>query len=214
MDRRHLKTRSAAWAQKSAAIVASSGISPNQISLLSVVFAAALIPLGYASRSAPGYMALAALFIQMRLLCNMLDGMVAVEHQKSSPTGDLYNDVPDRFADILILMGASLAIPDRGFAVEAIHLGWAASVVAALTAYVRVLGKSLGAKTYFIGPMAKQHRMFFVTLAFIAEFFLAGGRFAGLVMYSTLILISLGALAGFFRRLVLVAKDLNAGAGL
>jgi phosphatidylglycerophosphate synthase len=32
--------------------------------------------------------------IQLRLLCNMLDGMVAVEHKMHSKTGELYNEVP------------------------------------------------------------------------------------------------------------------------
>ena len=32
-------------------------------------------------------------------------------------------------------------------------------VLAVMTAYARVLGRSLGSGIYFIGPMAKQHRM-------------------------------------------------------
>ena len=43
-----------------------------------------------------GWLVLAALGIQLRLLCNMLDGMVAVEHGRATPVGALYNDVPDR----------------------------------------------------------------------------------------------------------------------
>ena len=35
--------------------------------------------------------------VQCRLLCNLFDGMVAVEGGKRSPNGDLYNDMPDRF---------------------------------------------------------------------------------------------------------------------
>ena len=44
-------------------------------------------------------------------------------------------------------------------------LGWCAAVLAVLTAYVRVLGGSLGVTQHFIGPMAKQHRMFTLTIA-------------------------------------------------
>jgi hypothetical protein len=43
-------------------------------------------------------------------------------------------------------------------------LGWAAAVAALFTAYVRLLGGSLGATEHFIGPMAKQHRMFTLTI--------------------------------------------------
>ena len=44
-------------------------------------------------------------------------------------------------------------------------LGWAAAVAALFTAYVRVLGGALGLRQHFIGPMAKQHRMFVLTVA-------------------------------------------------
>ena len=44
---------------------------------------------------------LAALCIQLRLVCNLLDGMVAVEHGKGSPSGPIWNELPDRFADVL-----------------------------------------------------------------------------------------------------------------
>ena len=46
-----------------------------------------------------------------------------------------------------------------------VTLGWAAALAAVLTAYVRVLGGSLGVTQHFIGPMAKQHRMFTLTVA-------------------------------------------------
>ena len=39
-------------------------------------------------------------------------------------------------------------------------LGWAAAVLALLTAYIRALSGSLGLPQRFLGPMAKQHRMF------------------------------------------------------
>ena len=52
-----------------------------------------------------------------------------------------------------------------GISTYGVSLGWAAAVLALLTAYVRVLGGSLGVTQHFIGPMAKQHRMFTLTVA-------------------------------------------------
>jgi len=46
-----------------------------------------------------------------------------------------------------------------------VTLGWSAALVAVLTAYLRVFGGSIGATQHFIGPMAKQHRMFTLTVA-------------------------------------------------
>jgi len=103
----------------------------------------------------------AAASIQLRLLCNLLDGMLAVEEGLKSATGEIYNEIPDRVADVLILAGAGCAICDLAYGVM---LGWAAAVLAVFTAYVRLLGGSLGVTQSFMGPMAKQHRMFTLTL--------------------------------------------------
>jgi phosphatidylglycerophosphate synthase len=115
--------------------------------------------------SGPGWrmvlLLVAAASIQLRLLCNLLDGMLAVEEGLKSTTGEIFNDLPDRVADVVILVSAGYAAPD---VVYAAPLGWAAAVMAVFTAYLRVLGGSLGLTQYFIGPMAKQHRMFTLTV--------------------------------------------------
>jgi len=106
-------------------------------------------------------------------LCNLFDGMVAVEGGKHTPAGELYNDMPDRVADVLILVAAGYACP-LPWGVE---LGWGAAVLAVMTAYVRTLSASIGAPVDFRGPMAKQQRMAALTLACLCgtvEGFLSG----------------------------------------
>ncbi len=162
--RRPLKTRDWPLFQKLAAWLARSGVTPNAISFLSIVFGcgagaafAATSHLdGWALRC--GWLA-AAIFIQLRLIANLLDGMVAVEGGKGGPTGELWNEAPDRVADALILIGAGYA------AGSAPVLGWAATAVALFVAYVRALGASVGAGQIFLGPMAKPHRMAVMTFA-------------------------------------------------
>lgn len=70
--------------------------------------------------------------------------------------------MPDRLADLLVLVPAGYAITWADWGPE---LGWAAGVLAVLTAYARLLGGSLGLKQRFSGPMAKPQRMFVLTLA-------------------------------------------------
>jgi phosphatidylglycerophosphate synthase len=101
---------------------------------------------------------LAAVFIQLRLCSNMLDGMVAVEGRKGGPTGDLWNEAPDRASDAAIFIGAGYA------AGSSLLLGFGAAVLAIFVAYVRALGASLGAGQIFSGPMAKPQRMFLLTV--------------------------------------------------
>ncbi len=88
----------------------------------------------------------------------MLDGMVAIASGKASRLGELYNELPDRVSDVAIVIGAGYAM--GGIAV----LGYVAACVAVLTAYVRAVGKAAGASSLFIGPMAKPHRMFVLTV--------------------------------------------------
>ena len=111
-SRRSLKSRDTRWAHALAGALARSGLTPNAISLLSVFFAAgAMVCFMVAGdqTSVPGILAVwlgAFVCIQLRLLCNLMDGMVAVEGGKGSPVGAIYNDAPDRVADVLIMVGA------------------------------------------------------------------------------------------------------------
>ena len=79
----------------------------------------------------------AAACVQLRLVCNLLDGMVAIEGGRKSKVGAIYNEFPDRIADTLFLV-------PLGYAAGMPWLGWACALLAALTAYVRVFGGSLG----------------------------------------------------------------------
>jgi phosphatidylglycerophosphate synthase len=153
--RRPVKTRNRAWAVRVAQWLADARVQPNHISLASIAAAAAagvcLLAGAYLS---------AALFIQLRLLCNLLDGMVAIEGGMRSPVGEVYNDLPDRLSDALILLAAGYSLAWPAHAVE---LGWAASLLAVTTAYVRVLGGACGLPQDFGGPMAKPQRMAVLT---------------------------------------------------
>ncbi|MBS0575488.1 MAG: CDP-alcohol phosphatidyltransferase family protein [Proteobacteria bacterium] len=156
-DRRPLATRQAGWARRLAAALARSAITPDQISLLSVFFAAA----GAALLAWwPTWLGLldAAVCVQLRLACNLLDGMVAVEGGKASAVGKIWNELPDRLADVVLLVAL-------GFACGAPWLGWLGAVLAVATAYVRAFGGSLGLAQDFRGPLAKPQRMAVLTAA-------------------------------------------------
>lgn len=156
MDRRPIKTRDATWVHKLAGRLTAWGISPNQVSVASVVFA-----LVGAGGMLQGWWWLAAIGIQLRLLCNLLDGLMAVEGGAADPVGALYNDVPDRLADGALFVAA-------GHAVGVPELGWAAAFVAVLVAYQRFVGASLLGSHDFGGPMSKSHRMFALTCGCVA----------------------------------------------
>jgi phosphatidylglycerophosphate synthase len=152
-----------------AARLAAAGVKPNSVSIAGVVFACVsavtfYISAGVAAEGRAALLLVAAACIQLRLLCNLLDGMLAVECCLQTPAGEVFNELPDRVADVMILAAAGYAARELP---TAPILGWAAAVAALFTAYVRVLGGALGLRQQFIGPMAKQHRMFVLTLAAI-----------------------------------------------
>ena len=213
--RRPLKSRDTHWARTLASRLARAGVSPNAISLFSVACAAlagaAFVSAGFSASPwhRAGLYILAVIGIQSRLLCNLLDGMVAVEHGKASPTGEIYNDLPDRFADVIVFAAVGYC---AGGAVG-ISLGWAAALMAVLTAYVRVLGKSIGGQTRFIGPMAKQHRMALLTAASLLAAVLAHWNGDRHVLAATLAVVIAGCAVTIVRRLRLTTSDLKAKQG-
>jgi phosphatidylglycerophosphate synthase len=155
-NRRPIRSRGARWTQATAGYLAGLGLRPNQISVASMLAAAAgAVSLVFFPQPWKAVICLCG--IQLRLLCNLLDGMVAVEHQKQTRLGALYNEFPDRVSDsvLLVALGYASGIP---------WLGWLGALFAALTAYIRVFGAALGLAQDFRGPMAKQHRMAVLTV--------------------------------------------------
>jgi len=211
-NRRPLATRSAGWAKALARGLAVIGLTPNAISVIGIFFAAAgawCFLWTIDGKSSEWLWLGGALGIQSRLLANMLDGLVAVEEGKSSATGPLYNEAPDRAEDALLLIAA-------GYAAGIPELGYGATILAFGTAYIRALGGSLGFEQDFVGPMAKQHRMFVLTLAAIVTFFWPS-RVVGelvltgpVVMVAGLSIIVVGATLTCGIRLVRIARILHA----
>jgi phosphatidylglycerophosphate synthase len=217
-SRRALKSRDTRWAHALAGILARSGVTPNAISVLSVFFAAgamACFLVAGDQTSTAGILGVwlgAIVCIQLRLVCNLMDGMVAVEGGKGSPVGAIYNDAPDRVADVLILVGAGYSgAGDPGVVklFDVIPLGWCCAVVAVWAAYVRVLGASLTAKQDYRGPMAKQHRMAVLCGGVLIEMsqHLTGRDRLGILIALTMIFF--GGLWTCWRRLAVLARELR-----
>ena len=149
--RRPIKARSTAWAAALARFLTKRSLTPNQISCGSMLFALLAAVLILCPDWWQASLA-AILCIQLRLLCNLMDGMVAVEGGKSSPTGVIYNEFPDRATDSMLIIAL-------GYAVGQPWLGWLGALLAVGTAYVRVFGGSLGFAQDFGGITPKQRRM-------------------------------------------------------
>ena len=212
-NRRPLKTRSKAWAGALAAALGKARVKPDIISLFSIVFAVLgagmLMTAGLEERPVLRglFLIAAAVSIQLRLLANMLDGMVAVEHGMGSSAGAIWNELPDRLADALFLVGAGYAAWTMGLDMGS-WLGWLAALLAVLTAYVRELGRGLGFPADFSGPMAKPHRMFALTVTCVISALEPLWKGDGQVLMIGLGVIAAGTVWTVVRRTGTLAKRL------
>jgi phosphatidylglycerophosphate synthase len=201
-SRRQLASRSTRWAGFLARGAMRAGFTPDGISILSLFFAAGgAAALVWMPR--PWNLLVGAACVQLRLLCNLMDGMVAIEGGKKSKVGVLYNEVPDRIADsfFLVALGYAIGIP---------WLGWLAALVAAITAYIRVLGGTFGFAQDFRGPLAKQHRMAVMTagcLLGVGEYFWMGTQH---IVVLAAWVIAIGALVTCWTRIRAIVMQLKA----
>lgn len=159
-DRRPIAARSSRHAAAFARWLAAIGVTPNQVSLFGLavgVGSGLALALAQQLDGAGRFLLVAAaIMVLLRGLSNMFDGMVAVEHAKGTPTGILYNEIPDRISDVALFVGAGYALDGDPVT------GWAAACCALLVTCVRFIGTVAGAPADFGGPMAKQQRMFSV----------------------------------------------------
>lgn len=210
-------------------VLARRGVTPNAISVASVVFAmggaGAMVGAAWADPPFATRLMLlaAAVMVQGRLACNLLDGMVADRVGGGTLVGRLYNEVPDRVSDTALLLacGALVAWPGD------FYLGALAACAAALTAYIRAMSREVGAPQPFVGPMAKPQRMALLTAVLVALSLLphdwltgwwgpaaprgGGGRW-GLVETALWVMI-LGGVVTCWRRLTLIAAHASAAGG-
>jgi phosphatidylglycerophosphate synthase len=164
-DRRPLRSRSLTLVQTIAKKLADFGVGPNKVSVAGLAASVVgFICLWGAARGWPFgwfFVLLAAVFVQVRLLCNVVDGVLAIEFDRREKAGDIYNEIPDRLEDTLFLVGA-------GYVAGAAELGWSAAVLSVSTAYVRTFGASLGQAQDYGGPCARSQRMNILTVGLLA----------------------------------------------
>lgn len=203
-SRRPVASRDSGWAKRLASFLAHYNVTPNFISILSIVFSFLSLIAFYLDTSLIQYhalwMGLAIVGMQGRLIMNLLDGMVAVEHERKSVIGGLYNEVPDRISDALTIFGIGWVT--RGFP-YAMDLAYLAIILATATAYIRTLGASLGCPHYFLGPMAKQHRMALATGCCVVAIWYQP------IFFYMLIIMNIGLVITCFRRLTAIAEHLK-----
>lgn len=206
--RRPLKSRSTAWAAWLSRALLRLGIQPNGVSTFSSVFALGAAGLMcFGPVVLPPWLAwlLAAACIQLRLLCNLMDGMLAVEGGLKTHNGDLFNEFPDRISDMVILA----ALGHAGGTPLSSTLGWLAACGALMTACIRMHGASLTGTHDFSGPMAKPQRMAFATFICLSMVGISLYKVESVIITFSLAVMNFGIMATIIRRLSALSRALR-----
>jgi phosphatidylglycerophosphate synthase len=212
VDRRPIGLRDQIVVRAIAAWLVRVGVKPNQVSVLGVGFSAlSATCLLIAPTAEPAWGGIlligAATFIAFRGLCNLCDGLMAIEGGLRTRSGEIFNDLPDRVSDVLVLVAAGYAVPVVGWGRE---LGWLAGLLAALTAYVRVLGAAAGAAQQFGGPMAKPQRMIVLGAACLAGAVESAAGQPAYALAGGLVVVAVGSAITIVRRAARIVRELEA----
>jgi phosphatidylglycerophosphate synthase len=207
-----MRLRENTWVKGTAFWLLRAGGRPNQVSASSVVFASLsgiclVVAATTAGRWAAISFAAAGAFISLRGLCNLCDGLMAIEGGLRTKSGEIFNDLPDRLSDSIVFVAAGHSLASMNWGRE---LGWAAALLAVMTAYVRVLGASSGASQQFGGPMAKTHRMAVMAAACLAASVEAASGHTPRAVVVALAIVVIGCVATIGRRTLRVVRELEA----
>ena len=161
-----LRNKSKAIAEPFASVAVSARITPNQLSVLSLFFAAAsavFYCLPSFSSSKGIFLFMAALMVFLNALTDLVDGALARMTGSADIKGDFLDHVIDRYADILILSGIVFA----GYAPWPVGLLAVSGVL--LTSYIGTQAQAINFERYYGGMMGRADRLTAIIIATFAN---------------------------------------------
>jgi phosphatidylglycerophosphate synthase len=177
------------------ALAERTGISPNQLSVLSLVFAAAASAFYYLSAFRRDMLFAAALMVLLNAIFDAADGSLARRTRKADPKGDFLDHAIDRYADMFFLGGIIFA----GYAPW--QVGLLAVIGVFLTSYIGTQAQALQMGRYYGGMMGRADRLALIFLATLGNAAysdsIAGLPILGWVLVTTMISSHITALQRF-----------------
>lgn len=139
-------------------------VDPDILSYLALVIA---LLTGWSIFLAPSNNTLLILVIFLtflRMTLNTLDGVIAIERGKTSLSGEIVNALPDRYADIFVMLGIAFSSYCN------IYIGCVAAISVLLVSYSGMLGKAIGVNWQHHGPLGKVERLILIIAACFLQF--------------------------------------------
>ena len=137
-------------------------VSPDVLTLAAIPIGALAGAAILVSPSVPLALLLVPLAVALRLTGNLLDGALARRTGRVHARGELYNEVGDRSADVLML--APVAFVPGAIAAAV----WAGVILAVLASFTAVATKAAGGPRTYRGILSKPGRMALLTVSAIA----------------------------------------------
>ncbi len=173
---------------------------PDLITWFSFLFSAGA---GYALWKTSGRMLLLVpVMLLGRLMCNLMDGMVAREKGISSKRGEALQEAVDRFSDSAILLGLSFSPQGN------ILLGIFTITLVLISSYLGILKKAVGGEREFGGIMGKVDRVWVVIVCSILQaFYKKLGPFTFVEL--ALLIILVGSVITIVGRALSIRRDIE-----
>ena len=190
-----------AFAGKIARFLARLGVTPNFLSVLSLIFAAISGILFAVSGGECGnfniFLFFAGVFVAANAVFDTLDGVLARETGNATRKGDFLEHVLDRYADVFILLGIIFG----GYARW--DVGTVAIVGVLLSSYIGVQAQAVGLKRVYGGVLGRADRLLLILAATFLNAFhtkpvIANLSFLGLAILIIAFLSHLTTIQRFF----------------
>jgi hypothetical protein len=192
--RPHFLLRWRNWTHNLGLFLAQHNVTPNDISLLGVMFAATSGAAFYFSLQPLALdravlLLIAATAIQLRRWTGRLHAIVSRESIQPRPHPIFY-DLPNRIAEALILVPAGYAVHKLPFAVE---LGWSAAFLGMFGAYLHLMGKESPEGKFVV--MIRNFPMMLLSAACVLSLFDSAVYRTGTMLWIALIILNAAAVA-------------------
>jgi hypothetical protein len=197
--RPHFLLRWRNWTHNLGRFLAQHNVTANDISLLGVMFAATAGAAFYFSLQPDVLdrallLLLAAAAIQLHRLTGRLHTIVSRESVQPRPHAIFY-DLPNRIAEVLILVPAGYAVQNLPFGLE---LAWSAALLGLFSAYVRQMGS--GVPETRSGVTVKNLPMMLLSAASLLSVFDRMVFLPGIMLWIALIVMNLALIFSIWQR--------------
>ncbi|MCL7415775.1 MAG: CDP-alcohol phosphatidyltransferase family protein [ANME-2 cluster archaeon] len=139
------------------------GLTPNRVSVLSLIFAVLAGVSYYFSSDNRLYLAVALVFVILNSFTDAVDGIMARLYNMQSDRGDFLDHVIDRYADTFIICGIFFA----GY----VHwmVGVAAITGVLITSYMGTQAQAVGGTRHYGGIMGRADRLALIIMVSAAN---------------------------------------------